>query len=222
MEKDFDYYKDLIEKNKFPEGLPESFDQWLMKGENGETLAHVASKKGILPTDWTDDINDWLIKNEKGQTIGFLYFSHHKEHYNNPQTIENYCQNIINHLYPIVDNGAIESGYVNDLNIFLEPFIDSIQMQSKDDWMKTSDDYSGFLIDYVESIISHIQNHLYFDDFIVGYDLILANQIQDNLQQASHLINDEKMKIKEHLFSHYESKNKSIIDNKITDFSGEF
>ena len=276
MDKDFDYYKKLIEEDQ----LPDSFNQWLMKGKFSYTLAHFAAEKGILPPDWTDktedwlvenkyritiaheaalknilptnwtdktedwlvkdrwgntiaheaaysgflpmdwtdDPKDWLIKNKWKDTIG-LYFCHHKEHYNNPKTLEEYCQNMIDHIYPIVEKEKITSWYVNDVNNFLELFIDSIQKQSEDDWMKTSDDYSGFLIDYIESVIDYIQHNLRFDDDIRGDDLILVNQIKKNIEQTSQLIKDEKIKIKEHLFKHHESKNQSVIKEKEPDFS---
>ena len=280
MEKDFYYYKKLIEGNQ----LPDDFNQWLMqneydetndcgetlahiaafygnlpvnwtdkredwlnKSDHGLTVAHIAAVCGTLPTDWTDYTNDWLNKDNDGYTvaylaarngslpkdwtddpedwkiqdyadltIGFIYSNHHKEHYNNPKNLDDYCQNMIDHLYPIVEKEKIASGHANDVNIFLEPFINSIQKQSEDDWMKTSDEYSGFLIDHVESVIDYIQHHLRFVDNIDGDDLILANQIKENIEQASQYIQDEKIRIKEHLFKHHEYKNNSAIkDDKI-------
>ena len=302
MKKDFDYYKDLIEKKQLPEG----FDQWLMTDDEGNTLAHVAvymdkllpdwtdktedwlikdslgntiahvaasrgilpphwtcntknwllkdingdsiaheaAYKGILPPDWTDKTEDWLtiahvaahsgvlplnwtsnpenwlIKNSWEYSIGFLYSNAHKEHYNNPKTLEDYCKNMINHLYPLIyKKNGFEQGEINNLNNFLEPFLKCIDETTQKEWMKTSDNYSSFLIDYVDSIMNYIQDHLRFVDFIEGDDLILANQIKDNLDQTSHHLQNEKIKIKEYLFKQHEFKNQSIINENEIDLS---
>ena len=247
MEKDFDYYEDLIKKNKLPDG----FDEWLMKGKFSYTLAHFAAYKGILPPDWTDKKKDWLIENNYGdtvahyascngilppdwtnkpedwliedgcwRTIGFCYSENSKHHYNDPKTLEDYCQNMNDHLFPIFrDNSEIFIFHLKSFNNFLNPFLKSIQEQKQDEWMKTSESYSGFLIDYTESIVSYIQDNLRFVDNIQGDDLILANQIKENLEQTSQHLQNEKIKIKEHLFAHHESKNQSIINEKEPSFS---
>ena len=249
MEQDFNYYKDLIEKNQLPDG----FDQWLMVGENDQTLAHIAVKnkilpplppnwtdntkdwlvknndgatiahlaarKSILPPDWTKNHEDWLIKSKHDFTIGFFYSEKNKNHFNNPINLEDYCQNMINHIYPIVEKGRVFKFYAKNLNNFLNPFLSCIKEKSDKEWIKKSDDYSGYLIDYVESVIDYIKNNLLFDYDIGGDDLILANQIKENIKQTSLYIQDEKIKIKEHLFSRYESKNQSIINENEIDLS---
>ena len=203
-----------------PPGWTDKTEDWLVKNDYDYTVASYAASKGTLPPDWTDDPNDWKIQDNDGYTIGFFYSLNHQQHYNNPQSIEEYCQNMKDHLFPIVEKSLIQHYQINHFHHFLEPFISCIKGQTQDSWMKTSDTYSGFLIDYTESVVSYIQDNLRFVDFIEGDDLILANKIKDNLEQTSQHLQNEKIKIKEHLFLHYESKNKSIIkDNKEPDFS---
>ena len=262
MERDFDYYLDLIEKNQ----LPDDFDQWLMMDKDGTALAHVAASYSILPSDWTDKTEDWLIKNHRGigetiafyaisndilpvnwtdktedwledfdgyrtlahiaakkgylppdwngkkellvkdsqgKSIGFYYYANLNKCDNN-QTLEDYCQNMKDHLPSLI--------YERKLLInFLDPFLKSIQEQSQKEWMKTSDAYSVFLIDYVESIMDYIQDNLCFSDSIPYEEFEdLADKIKDKLNKTSQYIENEKVRIKEHLFKHYEDKNKSI------------
>ena len=200
-------------KGILPHDWTDDPKDWLIKDKNGETIAHYAAEKRILPKDWTDKNEDWCIKNNNNETIGLLFCSDKKYHYNNPQTIEDYYKNTKDHLFPLTENfSKISNSKFIHVNNFLEPFIDIIKKQSQDDWMKSSDDYSGFLIDHVECIIDHLRYNLHFEN-------IKGNNLR-NLIQASEYIKDEKMTIKQHLFEQHESKNQSIIkDNKEPDFS---
>ena len=241
MEKDFYYYKKLIEGNQ----LPDDFNQWLMIDGYGTTLAHIAAYEGVLPTDWTDDPKDWIIRDKdritiaheaalknilptnwttnkedwlieiEHRTIGFIFSSKNYKHYNDPKTLVEYSQNIINHLLPLISNNFIGSDSVLNINNFLNPFYNKIIEQKHDDWIKTSDEYSGFLIDYVETIINQMEIKKYFS---IDDDNLFFDEFNDNIEQIKKIIEYNKIEIKNRLFSHHESKHQSIRKDKL-DFS---
>ena len=187
-------------------------EDWLVKNKLEITIAHSAARKGILSPDWTDDPEDWLIKDDLNHTIGFIYSKHDKPFYNNPKTIEDHGQNIIDHILPIFERDKIikiSRSETYHFNIFLNPFLKKIKEQKFDDWMKTSDDYSGFLIDFVENIICNLKSNLNFEEE-TKYSIKMIKEIEEIIDQ----IQNDKLKIKEHLFKHYESKNQSIINEK--------
>ena len=89
--------------------------------------------------------------------------------------------------------------------------------------MKTSNNYFGFLIDYVEMIIGFIKDNIRLDQKMKDDNyLMLVNNFLDTIEKTSQYIKNEKIKIKEHLFKHHESKNQTIMKEKEPDFSDTF
>lgn len=243
MEQDFNYYKKIIEKYQ----LPDDLGQWLMTNEEGNTLAHIAAKKGILPPDWTDKTEHWLIKDALKTTIAHnaaingtlpinwtndpqdwmifdisnssigLNFSYNKkEHYNSPENLIEYAENIKNHLYPFLDHTLTVMIDLQVLKAFINPFFREIKDTNIDGWLETSDEYSGFLIDYIESIVETIKEDLKFE----GKEKIPAffhKKITNEIDDTIDYIKQEKIVIKERLFNQYATKkndNNDLCFNK--------
>ena len=180
MEKDFDYYKKLINKNQ----LPNDFDQWLMTDKDdgyGTTLAHFAAYNCKLPRDWTDKSEDWLIKdklgntvahhaaysgslpddftelsikNNDGKTIGYYHYLFGDFSFSD--SLKELCDDVVNHIVSMHDNNNRDSLNMTAIEKIIFKFQAHISNATTETLMKTSDDYSGFLIDYVENTVSAI------------------------------------------------------------------
>ena len=189
----------MAKQGKLPTDWTDKTEDWLIKDGLGDTVAYYAVNNGILPSDWTSNPNDWLLSNDEGESIALLYSIKNKDHYNNPKSLIEYLKNIENIFVPYFSNDDIF--YIYDFNIisnFLSPVYDKVEKTCDKEWMSTSENHSGFLIDYALNIFEEIEkissnNYSYSDA-----------KIEDVLEKNKELINIlniKKCEIKEILFS---------------------
>lgn len=214
--------------NKLPLYWTSCPEDWLQKDNLDFCVAHYAAKNGCLPTDWTDDPRDWLVKDRFGSTIAhiaasknalpedfpYLEFKNSQsitiglrlfqsQHFPLKEDIYEFSQDIKKHILPCFNNLKLNKEDSKSIHSFMSIFYHKLNEASVEELMTTSEQYSGFLLNHVESIISeivsnHNPNNYHYHDIIL---------------KTEKLVNEKTLNIKEMLFSRYSEKKYNFEEN---------
>lgn len=183
----------------------------------GMSIAHYLAIHNTLMLESIENRDDLLIKNAEGKTVGY-YFYQHKNNLSSIEDIEEYLSVIDNHFNLLCENHVKNSTHLEIILMSIKGLASLIQKASLDEYQRTSDDYSGFLIDHLEDFTTKIKNNVSYSKLVAISAKERIDMINNCFNEIFDLIKTNKIKVKESLFKYHESKN-NAVDHKIPDFS---